>query len=632
MRARPEERISQAAERLRRLLLGSPPPWLRKVLAADRASPPSGPPVGPAIAPEPALRLPVLAAGGEAAANCRFQKGCGGPVPPELPPDVLAKVRDHPCYSEEAHHHFARMHVAVAPACNLQCHYCNRKFDCANESRPGVVSERLTPEEALRKVLSVAAEVPQLAVVGIAGPGDPLANPEATFRTMELVRAAAPDLKLCLSTNGLALPDLVDRIAALDVGHVTVTVNMTDPRVGERIYPWAVWRGRKVRGLDAARLLSERQLEGIARLAERGVLCKVNSVVIPGVNDDHLPEVSRRVMALGAFTHNLMPLLSAPEHGTRYGETGQRGPTREELEAVQARCAGTARVMRHCRQCRADAVGMLGEDRNAEFALARLPPAPAQDASDVRAAHREAVGRVRARVDSARTEALARLAGVPARLSARVAVASRGRGLVDQHFGHAREFLVYEVSREGARLLGVRKVEGYCRGGDGEDDVLEGVLRALSDCRAVLVARVGTCPRGQLAAAGIEPVTDLAHEPVEVAALRWFERFAAQAGARLPDLSALDGAEEFFEALGVPFDPRVLAVHRLHVLRRFGLEREAIDREGGLSDPDRLQRYRAALAGAHDLFTRSTARDEKLFRVFGAPQLVSIHRPRAAAR
>ena len=75
------------------------------------------------------------------------------------------------------------MHVAVAPACNIQCNYCNRKYDCANESRPGVVSELLTPEEAVKKVLAVAMEIPQMTVVGIAGPGDPLANPERTFRT-----------------------------------------------------------------------------------------------------------------------------------------------------------------------------------------------------------------------------------------------------------------------------------------------------------------------------------------------------------------------------------------------------------------------------------------------------------------
>jgi len=79
----------------------------------------------------------------------------------DLPAEVWDKIKNHPCYSEEAHHHYARMHVAVAPACNIQCNYCNRKYDCSNESRPGVVSEKLSPEEALRKVMAVAAKVPQ---------------------------------------------------------------------------------------------------------------------------------------------------------------------------------------------------------------------------------------------------------------------------------------------------------------------------------------------------------------------------------------------------------------------------------------------------------------------------------------
>src|SRR5512138_872041 len=237
--------------------------------------------------------LPVLDPTTPRAANCTFAAGCGDVQGQPAPPELAALARNHPCYSDDAHHHFARMHVAVAPACNLQCNYCNRKFDCANESRPGVVSERLSPEDAVRKVLAVAAEVPELSVVGIAGPGDALANPEATYATLEGIRRAAPDLTLCLSTNGLALPDHVDRLAALGVRHVTVTVNAVDPEIGARIYPWALWQGRKVRGPEAARVLSERQLEGVARLAERGVLVKVNSVVIPGVNEAHLPEVAR---------------------------------------------------------------------------------------------------------------------------------------------------------------------------------------------------------------------------------------------------------------------------------------------------------------------------------------------------
>ncbi|PLX35099.1 MAG: nitrogenase cofactor biosynthesis protein NifB, partial [Hyphomicrobiales bacterium] len=84
----------------------------------------------------------------------------------ELPEEIREKVKNHPCYSEEAHHHYARMHVAVAPACNIQCNYCNRKYDCANERRPGVVSELLTPDQAVRKTLAVAANIPQMTVLG----------------------------------------------------------------------------------------------------------------------------------------------------------------------------------------------------------------------------------------------------------------------------------------------------------------------------------------------------------------------------------------------------------------------------------------------------------------------------------
>ena len=488
---------------------------------------PPSPPLAPGQ-PHPAAPALATAHGVQQAANCGFARGCGDVQPPALLDDVAALVRDHPCYSEEAHHHFARIHVAVAPACNIQCHYCHRKYDCANESRPGVVSERLTPDDAIRKVLAVAAEVPELSVVGIAGPGDALANTEATFATLEGIRREAPDLTLCLSTNGLALPANVDRLVAAGVRHVTVTVNMTDPEVGERIYPWIVLDGKKIRGREASRILSERQLAGIAGLRERGVLVKVNSVVIPGVNDAHLPDVTRAVRAAGAFIVNLVPLISAPEHGTHYGLTGQRGPTAEELERVQAGCEIDARLMRHCRQCRADAVGRLGEDRFEAFTLAKLPPGPARDARELRAERREVVSRARGIAARARDAAILRVAGAPAELSARVAVATKGGGLVDQHFGHAREFLVYDVAREGARLVGRRTTDTYCTGGDGDDDALDVAIRALADCDAVLVAKVGHCPRGQLAAAGIEPSTDQAFQPIEAAAIAWFEGFAAR--------------------------------------------------------------------------------------------------------
>lgn len=46
---------------------------------------------------------------------------CGSSARPEdMDEAIWDKIKDHPCYSEEAHHYFARMHVAVAPACNIQ--------------------------------------------------------------------------------------------------------------------------------------------------------------------------------------------------------------------------------------------------------------------------------------------------------------------------------------------------------------------------------------------------------------------------------------------------------------------------------------------------------------------------------
>ncbi|HOK28485.1 MAG TPA: radical SAM protein, partial [Methanomassiliicoccaceae archaeon] len=135
-----------------------------------------------------------------------------------------AMLDTHPCYNECAHRKFARMHIPIAPRCNIQCNYCDRRYDCSNESRPGVTSEVLTPEEAVEKIRYVLTKVPYLSVIGIAGPGDPLAN-EETFRALELVGKEFPQLTLCLSTNGLALPEKVDRLKELGVRFLTVTMN-----------------------------------------------------------------------------------------------------------------------------------------------------------------------------------------------------------------------------------------------------------------------------------------------------------------------------------------------------------------------------------------------------------------------
>jgi nitrogen fixation protein NifB len=435
----------------------------------------------------------------------------------DMPPELWNRIKDHPCYSEEAHHYFARMHVAVAPACNIQCNYCNRKYDCANESRPGVVSEKLTPDQAFRKVVTVANEVPQLSVLGIAGPGDALFDWKKSKATFELVAREIPDIKLCISTNGLALPDHVDELADMNVDHVTITINMIDPLIGTRIYPWIYYDHKRWTGLVASQILHERQMLGLEMLAERGILVKVNSVLIPGINDHHLAEVNAAVKARGAFLHNIMPLISDPAHGTHFGLTGQRGPNHSELMAVQEACSGGVNLMRHCRQCRADAVGLLGEDRGQEFTLDQIPEGVAYDPS-VRETYREVVARERQDHVAAKQEATVTLDETDSDVRILVAVATRGGGRVNQHFGHAEEFQVYEASAAGVRFIGHRKVEdAYCQGGFGEDATLDSVLRALEGVDSVLCAKIGDCPQEQLESAGIAASDAFAFEYIETA-------------------------------------------------------------------------------------------------------------------
>lgn len=419
---------------------------------------------------------------------------------------MLSAGLRHPCYNEDAHHFFARMHVPVAPACNIRCKYCNRKYDCVSESRPGVVSKVLKPEEAVRKVIRVAGRIPSLSVVGVAGPGDPLANEQATFQTFRLIAEEFPDIQLCLSTNGLLLPDFADEIASLGVNHVTVTLNAIDPAIGSRIYDWIVYQGQIYRGEEAAKLLVEKQLLGIKMMAERGILCKINSVLIPGVNSDHLVEVSKAVKELGAFTHNIMPLIISPD--STFEQEGKRAPTPDELLEAVDKSTQILPVMRHCRQCRADAVGLIGEDLSTDSETLEN-----EQQSYSLEERINILNNLEAKMIEKKQNRLNRIESFAGNSDTdsplRIAVASRGGGRINRHFGHAQEFLIYEVSGNSTKLLGVRKVQAYCVGkADCRDksSILQEIVEMLKDCSLLLSSGIGEGPKRHLQTAGIIPL------------------------------------------------------------------------------------------------------------------------------
>ncbi len=296
---------------------------------------------------------------------------CGGSCNQEidysrLSSKTAAKTKRHPCYSAGAHQKYARMHLPVAPVCNISCNYCNRKFDCVNESRPGVTSEILSPAQAEKKYLMVREKVENLSVIGIAGPGDALANWEETKKSIELIKQRDPQVVFCLSTNGLMLPYYAQEIVDLGVNHVTVTMNTIDPLIGAKIYKYVNYRGVKYHGVNGAKILLKNQLGGIKFLTERGVAVKVNIVMIKDLNDSQIPRVVRKAKELGAFISNIMPLI--PAEGSVFENYPQTSA--KELNKMRDICQMDLNQMRHCQQCRADAIGLLGNDRSREFSLA----------------------------------------------------------------------------------------------------------------------------------------------------------------------------------------------------------------------------------------------------------------------
>jgi len=130
---------------------------------------------------------------------------------------------------------------------------------------------------------------------------------------------------------------------------------------------------------------------------------------------------------------------------------------------------------------------------------------------------------------------------VPATRNIRIAVATKGGGVINEHFGHAHEFLVYEAGAHEIRFLGHRKCTAYCMGdtscGDGET-VLGGIIKSLEGVEVLLASKIGFEPWSDLEKAGIQPNGEHAMEPIEEA-IRAVDDELAAAGKLDPLVHAL---------------------------------------------------------------------------------------------
>lgn len=372
----------------------------------------------------------------------------------------------HPCFNPKVKGQFGRVHLPVAPKCNIKCNFCNRKYDCVNESRPGVTSTVLSPEQAKIYMQKVLEAEPRITVAGIAGPGDPFANPDETMATMRLVRQEFPDTILCLASNGLGIAPYVDELAEIGVSHVTITVNAVDPEIGAKVYSWVRDGNVLYRGRQAAELLLSRQLTAIEKLKRHGITVKINSIIIPGVNDGHIVAVAARMKELGADLLNCMAMF--PNVDTPFANIPE--PSKAMVAEIRREAEEYLPQMRHCTRCRADAVGLLGDDKTDEMrgCLSACASLPAESGG------------------SRPYVAVATLEGV----------------LVNQHLGEAERFQIWEERDDAFHLVEERPAPKA----NGGMQRWTALARLLGDCRAVLVSSIGETPQNILGKAGVKPV------------------------------------------------------------------------------------------------------------------------------
>lgn len=260
--------------------------------------------------------------------------------------------RSHPCFGGYKNN-VGRIHLPVSPGCNIACRFCDRAINDVEE-RPGVTSKIITPDESidvLRKALKIC---PQITVAGIAGPGDTLASDYA-LDTFRKVKKEFPNLIKCMSTNGLLLYEKADQVIDVGIDSLTVTVNAVDPEIEAKLNKYIIYHGKRYEGVEGAKILIENQLKGIRKVADAGIVIKINTVLVPRINGDHIEEVAKTVKEAGASIYNIIPLIP------QYELSGEKPPSCLEIDAARTKAGKYIDVFRHCQHCRADAVGVPGK-------------------------------------------------------------------------------------------------------------------------------------------------------------------------------------------------------------------------------------------------------------------------------
>jgi nitrogen fixation protein NifB len=237
-------------------------------------------------------------------------------------------------------------------------------------------------------------------------------------------------------------------------------------------------------------MLWERQKKSIQALAAKGVIVKINTIYVPGINDTHIEQVAQTVASLGATILNIMPLL--PTANTPFGSIKE--PERKEVQKARALAAQYLPQMTHCSRCRADAVGLIGEEntqKNIELLQISAKPVAASALPVSNFAFDASNG-----LPMTLSSEL-KLISTPERPY--VAVASRDGLFVNQHLGEATQVRIYKPSEKRSTLVDIRSIASEAGGAARWLSMID----KLKDCCGILVSGAGATPRKIFAHQGI---------------------------------------------------------------------------------------------------------------------------------
>ncbi len=380
-------------------------------------------------------------------------------------------VSRHPCFNNYDFHD-AIIHLPVAPKQNINYVDDIMRNNCLGAACEIVLDKVISAKEALERYLEAKKSIPNLTVAAISGPGEVLADFDTLKETFIALRQMTPDISLCLSTNGLMLPVYASHLISLGVNFVTVNVNTIYPETGAKIYQDITYLGRRYRGEEGANILIQNQISGISYLTSRGASVRVNLRVIPGINDDEITDLVEMAKECGCSLTNILPA----NNSMSYDANGLEEYAKLGLSEVRKACNNILPQSYFCKPCRAASVETMGTILSVDY----------EEYTDIVTVEPK-----------------------PYNSKLRFAVCSKHGTLIDQHFGHANKFYIYDYNNGEINFLETRTIDQYSIGTkqDKATGRIYRLIKSIEDCNCVICMRIGICPSDALKEKNIEVYT-----------------------------------------------------------------------------------------------------------------------------